>query len=133
MIEEKTRSDVCVRSPAPRWIGIALVVLAVVSLAGLGVGWSASNRSKTLEQSLTAQTQQDKQNEDVLSSAWPRPRTPTRSSRRAERHHRQDEADQTELSRARSQTTKIKEDDAKELADLQNNVNGAAGDQGQRR
>ncbi len=40
---------------------------------------------------------------------------------------------QTELSRARAQTKKIKEDDAKELADLQNNVNGAAGDQGQRR
>ena len=39
---------------------------------------------------------------------------------------------QSELSRARAQAKKIKEDDAKELADLQNNVNGAARDQGQR-
>jgi hypothetical protein len=31
---------------------------------------------------------------------------------------------ETELKRARTQTTKIKEDDAKELTDLQNNVNG---------
>ena len=31
---------------------------------------------------------------------------------------------QTELGRARAQAKKIKEDDAKELADLQNNVNG---------
>jgi hypothetical protein len=32
---------------------------------------------------------------------------------------------QTELNRAHAQTTAIKEDDAKQLADLQNNVNGA--------
>ena len=37
---------------APRWMGIAVVVLAVISLVALGVGWSASNRSKALEQSL---------------------------------------------------------------------------------
>ena len=54
---------------APRWMGIAVVALAVVSLAGLGVGWSASNRSKALEQTLSGQNQQlnqFKQGDDVL-------------------------------------------------------------------
>ena len=41
---------------APRWIGIVVVVLAIVSLAALGVGWTASNRANSLQQTLTAQT-----------------------------------------------------------------------------
>ena len=35
-------------------MGIAVVALAVISLVGLGVGWSASNRSKALQQSLSS-------------------------------------------------------------------------------
>ncbi len=62
--------DVIVQdAAAPRWIGIAVVALAIISLVGLGVGWSASNRAKTLEQNLSAQTQQFtqfKQSDDVL-------------------------------------------------------------------
>src|ERR1022692_44173 len=62
--------DVVVQDAAvPRWIGIAVVALAIISLVGLGVGWSASNRSKALEQNFSAQTQQFtqfKQGDDVL-------------------------------------------------------------------
>jgi chromosome segregation ATPase len=113
-------------SPAPRWMGIGLVVLAVVSLAGLGVGWSASNHAKTLEQSLGAQTQQDKQSQDVLGQRLAKAED-TNAQLEGELSVISDKMKltQTELNRARSATTKIKEDDAKELADLQNNVNGA--------
>src|ERR1700729_4141192 len=52
---------------APRWVGIVIVALAVVSLVALGAGWTASTRSKQLEQSLSAQVQQSKQNDDVIS------------------------------------------------------------------
>ena len=38
----------------PRWVGIALVVLAAVSLVGIGIGWSALNHANTVEQ--TTQT-----------------------------------------------------------------------------
>ena len=64
------REDLIVHeAAAPRWIGIVVVALAVVSLVALGAGWTASSRSKALEQSLatqTAQTQQVKQDEDTL-------------------------------------------------------------------
>ncbi len=125
MIEDK-QEVTTYESPAPRWMGIGLVVLAVVSLAGVGVGWSASNRSKSLEQGLTAQTQQDKQNQDVLSQRLAKAED-TNAQLEGELSVISDKMKltQTELNRARSATTKIKEDDAKELADLQNNVNGA--------
>jgi len=38
----------------PRWVGIALVVLAAVSLVGIGIGWSALNHANSVEQ--TTQT-----------------------------------------------------------------------------
>src|SRR4029077_17506279 len=67
MIEER---EVITQEPAaPRWIGIVVVALALVSFVGLGVGWAASNHAKALEQTLgTQHTQptQVKQDEDVL-------------------------------------------------------------------
>ena len=38
----------------PRWVGIALAVLAGVSLLGIGIGWSALNHASSVEQ--TTQT-----------------------------------------------------------------------------
>src|SRR5260370_40613106 len=34
----------------PRWVGIALAVLAGVSLLGIGIGWSALNHANSVEQ-----------------------------------------------------------------------------------
>jgi uncharacterized coiled-coil protein SlyX len=110
---------------APRWIGIVVVALAVVSLVALGAGWTASTRSKALEQSLAQQDQQVKQANDVL----------TQRLAKAEDTNAQLQGElsvvtekfkltQGEIQRAKSQAKKIKEDDAKELADLQNNVTG---------
>ena len=48
---------------APRWVGLAVALLAAVSLAGLGVGWSALNHANTVEQS--TQTSM-KQSNDAL-------------------------------------------------------------------
>jgi hypothetical protein len=123
------RHDVIVQdAAAPRWIGIALVALAVVSLVGLGAAWSASNRSKALEQNFSAQTQQFtqfKQGDGVLGQRLAK----------AEDVNAQLQGElsvvtaktkltATELTRARSQATKIRENDAKELGDLQNSVTG---------
>lgn len=55
MHEERT--EVHVENGAPRWVGFAVAVLAILSLAALGVGWSATNRAKSAEASLVAQTQ----------------------------------------------------------------------------
>jgi len=47
----------------PRWVGLAVGVLGGLSLIGLGLGWSAFNQSKSLEQA----TQASRQANDALS------------------------------------------------------------------
>jgi hypothetical protein len=42
---------------APRWVGLAVAVLGGVSLLGLGVGWSALNQSRSVEQSQKQQNE----------------------------------------------------------------------------
>jgi beta-lactamase class A len=45
-------------SGTPRWVGLAVAVLGGVSLLSLGVGWSALNQAKTIEQSTQASVKQ---------------------------------------------------------------------------
>jgi len=104
----------------PRWVGIAVVVLAVVSLVALGVGWSAENASKNNQQALTSQVQADKQAQTVLEQ---------RLQQAAESQAQvQGEVSvitnrlkltQGELANARYQAKKIKEMDAKQFAAFQ--------------
>ncbi|HEY0703056.1 MAG TPA: hypothetical protein VGD60_09840 [Candidatus Acidoferrales bacterium] len=106
---------------APRWVGIIVVALAIISLAALGIGWSASNHSKTLEQSVASQVQQTKQNEDVLSQRLAKAED-TNAQLAGELSVVTDKMKLTEgeLGKARAQAKKIKEDDAKELTEMQN-------------
>ena len=119
------RIDVIQEAPAPRWIGIVVIALAIVSLAALGVGWTASNRSSSLQQSMAAQNQQFKQDNDILGQRLAKAED-TNAQLQGELSVVTDKMKltETELSRARSQTKKIKAEEAKELTDLQNNVNG---------
>ncbi|MGH9690763.1 MAG: hypothetical protein ACRD4Q_07670 [Candidatus Acidiferrales bacterium] len=127
--EKQDLHDVTVQeSAAPRWIGIAVAALAIVSLVALGVGWSASNRSKVLEQNLATQSQeigQFKQGDDVLGQRLAKAED-TNSQLQGELSVVTDKMKltQAELNRARAQAKKIKDDDSKQLADLQNNLNG---------
>jgi hypothetical protein len=117
------RQDVVIadEATAPRWVGIVVVALAVVSLVALGAGWTASTRSKELEQSLATQAQQFKQNDDVISQRLAKAED-TNAQLEGELSVVTDKMKLTEgeLSKARSQAKKIKEDDAKELAEMQN-------------
>jgi len=109
---------------APRWVGIIVVALAVVSLGALGVGWTASTRSKALEQSLATQAQQSKQAQDALSQRLTKDED-TNAQLQGELSVVTDKMKLTqgELKKARAQAKQIKEEDAKELADLQNQTN----------
>ena len=54
----------------PRWMGLAIVGLAVLSLVGVGMAWNATNHAHDAEQALAAQSAQSKtfqQNQDQLS------------------------------------------------------------------
>jgi len=109
---------------APRWIGIVVVAVAVVSLVALGSGWSASTQSKSLEQTLATQAQQFKQNEDMLSQRLAKSED-TNAQLQGELSVVTDKMKLThgELVQARAAANKIKEEDAKELTDLQNQTN----------
>ncbi|MGB2624565.1 MAG: hypothetical protein WA857_14215 [Candidatus Acidiferrum sp.] len=48
----------------PRWVGLAVAALGVVSLIGLGVGWSALNHANSIEQATQSSF---KQTNDALS------------------------------------------------------------------
>jgi hypothetical protein len=123
MLEEKT--EVIHEDAAPRWIGIAVVILAVVSLAALGVGWTASTRSHELQQTIATQTAETKQNDDILNQRLAKAED-TNAQLQGELSVVTDKMKltETELTRARSQTKKIKDEEAQQLTDLQNNVNG---------
>src|SRR5438309_6666695 len=45
---------------APRWVWLAVVVLAAVSVLGLAVGWNATTQAKRAEQALASQTGQNR-------------------------------------------------------------------------
>jgi hypothetical protein len=124
MSEERQDVVIADEATAPRWVGIVVVALAVVSLVALGAGWTASTRSKELEQSLATQAQQFKQNDDVISQRLAKAED-TNAQLQGELSVVTDKMKLTEgeLNRARSQAKKIKEDDAKELAEMQNQTN----------
>ncbi|HKW61124.1 MAG TPA: hypothetical protein VJN89_01150 [Candidatus Acidoferrum sp.] len=44
-------------SGTPRWVGLALGILGGLSIIGLGIGWSALNQAKSLEQATVASKQ----------------------------------------------------------------------------
>ena len=109
---------------APRWIGIGVVALAVVSLAALGAGWTASTRSKSLEESLATQTQQFNQSENILNQRLAKSED-TNAQLQGDLSVVTDKMKltQSELIQARKAADEIKEEDAKQLADMQNQTN----------
>lgn len=113
---------------APRWIGVAIVVLAVVAIAGLAVGWTASNHAKAIDQTVAAQTQTDKQNEDVLAQRLTKAED-TNAQLEGELSVVTDKMKLTqgELSRARAQAAQIKTDDDKQIASLQSSMSDMNG------
>jgi uncharacterized coiled-coil protein SlyX len=120
-MSEERQEIITEDAAAPRWVGIVIVALAVVSLVALGAGWTASTRSKELEQNLASQNDQIKKNEDVLSQRLAKSED-TNAQLQGELSVVTDKMKLTEgeLGKARSQAKKIKEEDARELADLQN-------------
>jgi chromosome segregation ATPase len=52
-------------SGAPRWVAIAVIALAAVSILGLGVAWNATTHARSTEQALVAQ---DRQSETLQQS-----------------------------------------------------------------
>jgi chromosome segregation ATPase len=117
------QETVQVNEGSPRWLGVAIVALAVVSLIALGIGWSASTHVREAQQAATNDNQVLRKNLDVLGQRLSQ----------TESVNAQLQGDlsvvtdrlkltQGELDRARRQTTKISQDYSKQLADVQDSV-----------
>ena len=111
------RQETIVNEGTPRWLGLAVAALAVVSLAGLGVGWSAVNHARDAQQAASSDNKIVRQNLDDV----------TKRLAQEEALNQQLQGDlnavedhmklsQGELDKARAQ---IRKDYSKRLADMQ--------------
>jgi len=57
-MSEYQETNIQSTAAAPRWVGLAVAALGAVSLLGLGVGWSALNQAKSVEQTTQASMKQ---------------------------------------------------------------------------
>jgi hypothetical protein len=123
MLEQREETTAA-QGESPRWIGFAVAVLAAVSLLGLGVAWSASNHVRDAQQAAANDSKTLRQNLDVLNQRLAQ----------AESVNAQLQGDlsvvtnrlkltQGELNAARHQADKIRQEGAKQMADMQDSVN----------
>ena len=60
------RNQATPEAATPRWVGIVVVLIAVVSLVALGIGWSAERTSSSNQQAMESQVKAAKQAQTVL-------------------------------------------------------------------
>lgn len=107
----------------PRWLGVAVVALAAVSLLALGVGWSAATHAREAEQARAHDAQVLQQNLDTVSQRLSQ----------SEANNTQLQADlgtvtdklktaQTDLDKTRHSATTSREQNAKQMAAIQDQV-----------
>lgn len=112
-----------VAGSTPRWLGIAVVVLAALSLLALGIGWSASNHAKGAEQTLGTQVKTLNQNVEVLTKRLGQAEE-TNAQLQGELNVVTDKMklSQGELKSARRQAKQIREEYTKQLTAVEESV-----------
>jgi chromosome segregation ATPase len=125
MFEESKETTQVQQQGSPRWMGISVVALAAVSLLGVGMGWSASNHIREAQQSASADSKTLRQNLDVLNQRLAQEES-TNAQLQGDLSVVTDrmKLTQGELSTARKAADKIRQEDAKQLAEVQDTVNG---------
>lgn len=113
---------------APRWIGIAVVALAVLSITGLAIGWSASKHARQTENAFNSQLKSVQADSTKLSQRLTQ----------AERTNAELQNDLTfvtdrlqitqgELTSTRRQTTQIRSEYSKKIDSVQSELATKAG------
>jgi chromosome segregation ATPase len=123
MFNEEHNEEAIQTNSTPRWIGVAVVALAVVSLLALGVSWSATNHIREAQQAANSDNKALRQNLDTVSQRLAQ----------AESVNAQVQGDlgvvtdrlqltQGELDKSRQQANKIRTDYSKQLSAVQQTV-----------
>ena len=105
---------------SPRWMGIAVVVLAILSIAGVGLAWNAGNQARDAQQALAAQTKTFQQTQDGFTQRMAQAER-TNAELQSEMNLVGDKLKLTEgqLSTARNQVKESRADYSKKLTDVQ--------------
>jgi hypothetical protein len=126
---EKSYSDVTnvTTEGSPRWVGIATVLLAAVSVLALGIAWNATTHAKGAEQKLAAQGTTIQQNADTLSQRLSQEEE-TNTELKNELMAVTDKLKMTqgEVTNTRKQTSQIREDYTKKLDGVQTQLDTKA-------
>jgi hypothetical protein len=108
---------------SPRWMGMAVVGLAILSLVGVGLAWNAGGHARDAEQALATQTKTFQQSQDGISQRIAQAER-TNAELQAEVNLVGDKLKLTEgqLATARSQVKQSRADYTKKLNDVQNTL-----------
>jgi len=122
-MSEENREVIVHNEGTPRWIGLVVAVLAAVALIALGVGWSAVNRSKALEDSSATQVRALQQHIDTVSQRLSQAED-TNAQMQGQLNVVTDrlKLTQGELTSARRQATQIRRNYDKQLQDMQTSM-----------
>lgn len=120
MIGDNDRNDVQMTEGTPRWFGLAVVVLAGVSVLALGVAWNATTHAKGAEQTLAAEGKTIQLNADTLGQRLSQ-EDETNTELRNELMAVTDKLKMTqgEVTTTRKQTSQIRDDYNKKIDNVQ--------------
>jgi uncharacterized coiled-coil protein SlyX len=115
---------------APRWVWLAVIVLAGVSVLGLGVGWDATTQARKAEQALAAQNGESKalgRNIDVLNQRLTEAEdVNTQLQNELVAVTDKLKMTQSQISTAKRQDSQIRDDYSKRLTSVQSELAGKA-------
>jgi chromosome segregation ATPase len=125
MLEERQSFESTEVAGAPRWMGIAVVALGIISLGGVGMAWNASNHAESAQQALNNQAKTFQQSQDTLTQRLAQAEQ-TNAQMQGELNLVGDKLKLTEaqVNSARSQVKQTRADYTKKLTDIQTNMNG---------
>ena len=126
MLDERPEFDSTTGTAgAPRWMGLAIVALAVLSLVGVGMAWNATNHAQGAQQALNNEAKTFQQNEDTLTQRLTQAEQ-TNAQMQGELNLVGDKLKLTEqqVTAARSQVKQTRVDYTKKLTEMQTSVNG---------
>jgi hypothetical protein len=122
-MNEERQEVVQVNEGTPRWLGVAVVALAAVSLLALGVGWSASNHARDAQTATENDAKVLRQNLDVVSQRLSQAET-VNSQVQGDLSVVTDrlKLTQGELDKSRKQAAQIRSQYSKQLTEMQDKV-----------